>query len=47
MGYCWDKERGKWRSSINLNGKYIFLGRFDNELDAKEVYENYKSKLLI
>ena len=47
MGYCWDKERGKWKASIKLNGKYIFLGRFDNELDAKEVYENYKSKLLI
>jgi hypothetical protein len=46
MGYCWDKERGKWRASIYLNGKYIFLGRFDNELDAKEVYENYKTKLL-
>jgi len=47
MGYFWDKQRGKWKASIYLDGKYIFLGRFDNELDAKKVYENYKSKLLI
>lgn len=37
-GYYWNKSAGKWKSGIRLNGKYIFLGLFDNEDDAKESY---------
>lgn len=32
--------RGKWTASIKVKGRSIYLGRFDNEHDAKEVYDN-------
>lgn len=34
-GYYWDKERNKWQAKICVNGKTIFLGRFNTEDDAK------------
>ena len=33
-GVCWDKERIKWVSSITINKKHIFLGRYECKLDA-------------
>jgi len=36
VGYC--KQTGKWRASIEANGKYIALGRFEAEEDAATVY---------
>ena len=43
-GYCWDKARNKWAASIALNEKQIFLGRFDNEEDARAAYLAAKEK---
>lgn len=44
-GVHWDKSRNKWLSQIQVNGKYIYLGRYDNFEDAvkarKEAEEKY------
>ena len=40
LGVCFDKSRGKWISSIKINGIQRFLGRFSNELDAHKAYIN-------
>lgn len=40
IGAKWDKERGKWVSSITLSGKNKFLGRFDTPEEASEAYKN-------
>lgn len=33
-GVYWDKEREKWHSQIQVNGKLIFLGRYDTKAEA-------------
>ncbi len=33
-GVCWDRHRGKWRASAQLNGHAHHLGRFDSEDEA-------------
>jgi hypothetical protein len=43
-GYCWDKNNNKWKVQIKLNEKQIFLGRFDNEKDARAAYLEAKEK---
>lgn len=37
-GVTWDKARKKWRSSIKVNYKNIYLGRFINIQDAAAAY---------
>ncbi len=37
-GYSWDKARNKWVTQIHINGKKIYLGRFDSEEDARTAY---------
>ena len=37
-GYCWDKQRQKWRAKIMVNGKYKYLGRFSAESEARAAY---------
>ena len=39
-GVSWDKGRKKWRAYINLMRKQLFLGRFDNELEAARAYND-------
>lgn len=39
-GVTWDKSRSKWVSHIRVDGKQIYLGRFDNEDDAAKAYNN-------
>lgn len=46
IGVCWDKSRKKWLSSIQVNGKNLFLGRFDTQEAAFQAYQN-KAKELI
>lgn len=36
-GITWDKERKKWVAQLSLNYKHIFLGRFEDLEDAREV----------
>lgn len=39
-GVTWDRNRNKWMSKIKLNGKSIFLGRFESEIDAARRYDS-------
>ena len=39
-GVSWDKEKNKWRTKININGKLIHLGYFNCELSAALAYQN-------
>lgn len=38
-GVCRDPQKNKWASSIRVRGVYIFLGRFDEELEAALAYD--------
>ena len=42
VGVCWDKNNNKWMSSIYINNKSKYLGRFENEYDA---YLAYKAEI--
>lgn len=37
-GVCWHEQRGKWISSIQINGRTKHLGYFINEKEAAEAY---------
>jgi hypothetical protein len=39
-GVCWDKKSKKWTARIKLRGKSIDLGRFDDEIEASEYYQD-------
>ena len=43
-GYTWDKERGKWRVSLQHKGKN-YSKRFDTEEEAREWYVQKKREL--
>jgi len=37
-GYTWDKNRNKWMVRIRANNKQYYLGRYDDEVQARMVY---------
>jgi hypothetical protein len=37
-GVSWEKDRGKWRASITINGKAKNLGRYDSIVEAGRAY---------
>lgn len=39
VGVSWMKERRKWIAKINHNCKSIYLGLFENEIDAHNAYQ--------
>jgi hypothetical protein len=41
-GYYWNKKDKRWLARIKINGKGIFLGRFDKEEDARKAYLDSK-----
>lgn len=43
-GFYWNKERKKFASYINLNGKMITLGLFTTETEARNAYLEGKKK---
>jgi len=45
VGASWDKTRNKWEAKIRINGKQMFLGRFDNKEDALNIYKETLNKL--
>lgn len=38
-GVTWDKSRNKWLAQIYINGKHKHLGRFTNEEEAGQKYQ--------
>lgn len=44
-GVCWDEDRGKWLAQIRKDGVHRHLGRFDDEIDAAEAYDNAAREL--
>jgi phage anti-repressor protein len=40
-GVYWVKEKNKWRGSLKVDYKEIFLGYFDTELDGAKAYNDY------
>lgn len=45
-GVTWDKQTHKWRASIMFNSKYLCLGRFYNEADAAQAYEDKRLTII-
>jgi hypothetical protein len=37
IGVYFNKNRNKWISQIENNGKHIYLGQFDDEIEAAKV----------
>ena len=38
-GVTWQEHHKKWRASIRLNGQTIYLGYFDDEVQAAKAYD--------
>lgn len=38
-GVVWNKQRGKWLAQINVNKRHIYLGSFENPVDAQVEYQ--------
>lgn len=45
VGANWDKSRKKWFSSIQINGKTKYLGRFNSQTEAHQKYMNALKEL--
>jgi hypothetical protein len=45
-GVCFDKSRNKWTASTTRNGKYIFLGRFQTEIEAYNKYKQFNNEVI-
>ncbi len=43
-GVYLDKRKGRWVAKIQINRKCIWLGHFDNEIDAARVYDTAAKK---
>lgn len=41
-----DKRSNRWQAYIKKNYKFIHIGMFETEKEAKEAYENERSKML-
>jgi len=39
QGVCWDKVHRKWKAQIQIDGKQISLGNFDDEEQAARAYD--------
>ena len=43
-GVCWDIVNKRYHVTIRYNGKKIFLGRFDNIIEAAKAYDDGAKK---
>lgn len=44
-GVYWNKRNKRWRAQIQMNGQYIYLGEFKEEIQAAEAYSLAATKL--
>lgn len=44
-GVWWDSHHKKWLAIISLKGKHIYLGFFDNQIDAAKAYDKKAAEL--
>lgn len=44
-GICFSKSSQKWVAKIIVNKKYVFLGRYSSEYEARKAYLYAKSRL--
>ena len=44
QGVYWNKRANKWHAQISVNKKIIYLGVFDDELEAANAYREAKEK---
>jgi hypothetical protein len=45
-GYYFNKKRNKYQAQVSVYGKAIYIGSYDNEIDARNAYLNYVEKNL-
>jgi hypothetical protein len=45
-GVSWNKQKAKWCSYIQFNGKSRYLGQFESETEAHEAYQRELSKII-
>lgn len=38
-GVSWDKPRKKWVAQIHVKGKHVYLGRFQDKVNAERAYK--------
>ena len=38
-GVCWNRKNRRWQASINISGKYMYLGSFSSEAEAAEAFD--------
>lgn len=43
-GVTWDKRQQRWTAQVRLNGRGYFLGRYEREEDAAEVYRLWRER---
>jgi hypothetical protein len=39
IGVCFDKQTNKWRAYIRYDGKRIWIGRYDSEIEAAKAHD--------
>lgn len=47
IGVCWDSKVKKYRSQCRVDGKEVYLGIFNTEQEAHNIYYEYKRKMLL
>jgi len=44
-GVCWHKRNKKWQASITKSGKRLYLGQYDDQIEAALAYDRKAEEL--